>query len=74
MQHNMPKVSEIVKTWPFEGAPKDWNVSYQELLERVTDGDTQADKLELEDYADLYKLCAIQGHFVQTAVAGMFFQ
>lgn len=70
MQHNVPTMPDIVKTWPFDEHPKDWNVSYQEMLERVTDSDTAVNKIGVEDFSDLYKLCALQGHFVQTAIAG----
>lgn len=70
MQHNMPKVSEVVKTWPFEENPKDWNACYQDLLGRVTGRSMAAEKIGPDDFAELYRLCAVQGHFLQAAIAG----
>jgi hypothetical protein len=73
MQHNMPNNPEVIKTWPFDLPPKDWNNCYQVLLDRVTDSDIEANKIGADDYTQLYELCALQSHFVQTAIAGLFF-
>mgnify|MGYP003385872634 FL=1 len=71
MQHNVPVVSEVIKTWPFEETPADWNISYQRLLDTVTDGPIEAPKIGPEEYAELFDLCAVQSHFVQAAIAGV---
>ena len=70
MQHNMPIISDVVKTWPFEEVTDDWDSCYQKLLEEVTDGEIDSNKIEPGDFSQLYELCAVQSHFLKTAIAG----
>ena len=72
MQHNIPNIADVVRSWPYDDHPQNWDSCYQKLLEDVTDGVTEASKVEVADFAQVYELCAVQGHFVQTAVAGGF--
>lgn len=71
MQNNVPFLSDVIKTWPFDDVPSDWNSCYQGMLHTVTKGPVEASKVGPEEYAQLFDLCAVQSHFVQAAIAGI---